>query len=71
VRGELPGRGAEPALHLTGREAGEAATKAGVGRLVLTHLVSAWCSEANVVDSATAAFAGPTEVARVGARYEI
>jgi ribonuclease BN (tRNA processing enzyme) len=60
-----------PDLHLTGREAGEAATKAGVGRLVLTHLVAAWCSEANVVDSASAAFAGSVEVARIGARYEI
>ena len=35
-----------PDLHLTGREAGEAATKAGVGRLLLTHLVAAWGSEA-------------------------
>lgn len=60
-----------PDLHLTGREAGEAATKAGVGRLVLTHLVPAWCSEANVIDSASAAFSGPIEVARVGARYEV
>jgi ribonuclease BN (tRNA processing enzyme) len=60
-----------PGLHLTGREAGEAATKAGVGRLVLTHLVPAWCSEANVIESAVAAFAGPVEVARVGARYEV
>ena len=31
-----------PNLHLTGREAGEIASKAGVGRLVLTHLVTAW-----------------------------
>lgn len=60
-----------PDLHLTGREAGEAATKAAVSRLVLTHLVAAWCSEANVVDSAVAAFAGPIEVARVGSRYEV
>lgn len=60
-----------PDLHLTGREAGEAATKAGVGRLVLTHLVAAWCSEANVVDSASAAFAGPLEVTRTGAWYEV
>ncbi|MBX6750953.1 MAG: MBL fold metallo-hydrolase [Micromonosporaceae bacterium] len=60
-----------PDLHLTGREAGEAATKAGVGRLVLTHLVAAWCSEANVVDSASAAFTGPLEVTRTGARYEV
>ena len=60
-----------PDLLLTGREAGEAATKAGVGRLVLTHLVAAWCSEANVVESAVASFAGPVEVARTGARYEV
>jgi ribonuclease BN (tRNA processing enzyme) len=60
-----------PDLHLTGREAGEAATKAGVGRLVLTHLVAAWCSETNVVESASAAFTGPLEVARTGARYEV
>jgi ribonuclease BN (tRNA processing enzyme) len=60
-----------PDLHLTGREAGEAATKAGVGRLVLTHLVAAWCSESNVVESASAAFTGPLEVARTGARYEL
>jgi len=60
-----------PDLHLTGREAGEAATKAGVGRLVLTHLVAAWCSESNVIESASAAFTGPLEVARTGARYEL
>ena len=35
-----------PGLHMTGRDAGEAATKAGVGRLLLTHLVPAWGSEA-------------------------
>ncbi len=60
-----------PDLHLTGRDAGEAATKAGVARLVLTHLVAAWCSEANVVESATAAFAGPIEIARTGNRYDV
>jgi ribonuclease BN (tRNA processing enzyme) len=60
-----------PDLHLTGRDAGEAATKAGAARLVLTHLVAAWCSEANTVESASAAFAGPVEVARPGARYEV
>ncbi len=60
-----------PGLHLTGREAGETATKAGVTRLVLTHLVPAWCPEDNVVESATAAFAGPIEIARSGARYDV
>jgi ribonuclease BN (tRNA processing enzyme) len=60
-----------PDLHLTGREAGEAATKAGAASLVLTHLVAAWCDQDNVVESATAAFAGPVELARPGARYEV
>ena len=60
-----------PDIHLTGRDAGEAAAKAGVAKLVLTHLVQAWSSEANVYQSASAAFSGPVEVTRAGARYEI
>ena len=60
-----------PDLHLTGREAGEAATKADVGRLLLTHLVSAWGSEASTVEAACAAFAGPVEVVRPGSRYDL
>ena len=60
-----------PDLHLTGREAGETATKAGVGRLVLTHLVAAWGSEARIVRRGGAAYPGPIEIARPGARYEI
>jgi ribonuclease BN (tRNA processing enzyme) len=60
-----------PDLHLTGGEAGEAATKAGVGRLVLTHLVAAWGSEAKVYEGAASAFSGPVEIARAGARYEV
>jgi ribonuclease BN (tRNA processing enzyme) len=60
-----------PDLHLTGREAGEIATKSEVGRLILTHLVSAWGSEALTYEAAASAFAGPVEIARPGARYEI
>ena len=60
-----------PDLHLTGGEAGEAATKADVRRLLLTHLVSAWGSEASTVESAAAAYAGPVEIVRPGARYDI
>ena len=60
-----------PDLHLTGREAGEVASKAGVGRLVLTHLVPTWVSEASTVEAASAAFAGPVEVVRPGARYDL
>lgn len=57
-------------LHLTGREAGEAATKAGAGKLLLTHLVSAWGSEATTFEAASAAYAGPVEIVRPGARYQ-
>jgi ribonuclease BN (tRNA processing enzyme) len=60
-----------PDLHLTGGEAGEQAAKAGVGRLLLTHLVTAWGSEVSTIDAAAAAFAGPVEVVRPGCRYEI
>lgn len=60
-----------PGLHLTGGEAGEAATKADVGRLLLTHLVPAWAGEASIVDAAVAAYAGPVEVVRPGARYDL
>jgi ribonuclease BN (tRNA processing enzyme) len=67
----LDGADNPPDLHLTGAEAGEAATKAGVGRLLLTHLVTAWGSEAKTLHAAATAFAGPVEVARAGARYEI
>jgi ribonuclease BN (tRNA processing enzyme) len=58
-------------LHLTGREAGEAATKAGVGRLLLTHLVSAWGSEAATYAAAGAAFDGPIDIVRPGSHYAL
>jgi ribonuclease BN (tRNA processing enzyme) len=60
-----------PGLHLTGGEAGEAATKADVAKLLLTHLVPAWVSEASTVECATAAYTGPVEVVRPGASYDL
>lgn len=60
-----------PDLHLTGREAGEIATKAGVRRLLLTHLVTAWGSEAETLESAVTSFQGPVEIARPGARFDV
>ncbi|HEY7273455.1 MAG TPA: MBL fold metallo-hydrolase, partial [Actinoplanes sp.] len=63
----LDGADNPPGLHMTGGEAGEAATKADVGRLLLTHLIPAWFSEASIVDAASAAYAGPVEVVRPGA----
>jgi ribonuclease BN (tRNA processing enzyme) len=67
----LDGEENPPDLHLTGGEAGEAANKADVGRLLLTHLVPAWGSEAATVEAACAAFAGPVEVVRPGSRYDL
>jgi ribonuclease BN (tRNA processing enzyme) len=67
----LDGMENPPDLHLTGGEAGEAATKADVGRLLLTHLVPAWGSEASTVEAACAAYAGPVEVVRPGSRYDL
>jgi len=60
-----------PDLHLTGREAGEFATKAGVGRLLLTHLVDAWGSEFMTSDAAASAYTGPIEIVRPGQRFAI
>jgi ribonuclease BN (tRNA processing enzyme) len=60
-----------PDLHLTGREAGQVATKAGAARLLLTHLVSAWGSEAATYEAAALAFAGPVGVVRPGDQYEV
>jgi ribonuclease BN (tRNA processing enzyme) len=67
----LDGMDNPPDLHLTGGEAGEAATKAGVGQLLLTHLVPAWGSEADTFEAASAAFSGPVEIVRPGSRYDI
>jgi ribonuclease BN (tRNA processing enzyme) len=67
----LDGMDNPPDLHLTGREAGEHAAKAGVGRLLLTHLVPAWGSELSTLEAASSAFTGPVEVVRPGCRYEI
>jgi ribonuclease BN (tRNA processing enzyme) len=67
----LDGEDNPPDLHLTGGEAGEAATKAGVGRLLLTHLVNAWGDAESTYAAASASFVGPVNVVRPGDRYEI
>jgi ribonuclease BN (tRNA processing enzyme) len=67
----LEGMPNPPGLHMTGREAGEAAAKAGVARLLLTHLVTAWGSEAQTLAEASGAYAGPLEIVRPGARYQL
>jgi ribonuclease BN (tRNA processing enzyme) len=61
--------GLPKALHLTGREAGEHAAAAGVGRLLLTH-VPAWIDPLEQLAAAREAFPA-AELVRPGAGYEI
>jgi ribonuclease BN (tRNA processing enzyme) len=59
-----------PGVHLTGRTAGEQATRAGARRLLLTHLVP-WADPASVLSEARSSYAGELELARSGATYEV
>ncbi|SEN60522.1 MBL fold metallo-hydrolase [Actinacidiphila rubida] len=59
-----------PDLHLNGREAGQAATRAGAGRLVLTH-IPPWTNPSVSLRDAQGAYDGPVELAKAGAVYEI
>ncbi|MGH3872670.1 MAG: MBL fold metallo-hydrolase [Pseudonocardiaceae bacterium] len=59
-----------PGIHLSGREAGQAAAAAGVSRLLITH-VPPWTDAEQVLSEAKAAFDGPTELVRPGNHYEI
>lgn len=52
-------------LHLTGPEAATIATRAGVERLVLTH-VPPWYDREKILAEAAPHFAGPLDVARPG-----
>ena len=56
-----------PDLHLTGADCGVAATRGGVGRLVVTH-VPAWYDTAVAMAEAKAHFAGQIDLAFVGRR---
>jgi ribonuclease BN (tRNA processing enzyme) len=61
--------GLPPDLHLTGRQAGETAAAAGVGRLLITH-VPAWVDAGAQLAAARAVF-GAAELARPAAVHSI
>jgi ribonuclease BN (tRNA processing enzyme) len=65
-----PGPANPPDLHLTGREAGEHAAKAGVGRLLVTH-IPPWTDAARAESDAATAFGGATTRVAAGEVYEI
>lgn len=57
-------------LHLTGRDAAETATQAGVPTLVLTH-IPPWHDKQAAFDEARASYDGRLALARTGATYDI
>lgn len=66
----LEGRTNPEGLHLTGKEAGEAATEAGVDRLIITH-VPPWGDPDQAFAEAKDAYAGPVELAAPGLVVEV
>lgn len=64
------GRDTVRGIHMTGKRAGELAGRAQVGHLVLTHL-QPWTDPDEVTTEARLGYAGPIDVARAGAVYEL
>jgi len=59
-----------PHLHLTGADAGAAAVKAGAKRLVVTH-IPPWHDAEEILAEAESTYAGPVELAKQGAVFEL
>lgn len=59
-----------PGLHLTGVDVGTTAARAGVRRLVITH-IPPWHDPQVALAEATSVHRGPTELARPGASYDV
>jgi ribonuclease BN (tRNA processing enzyme) len=57
-------------IHLTGTDVGNMAKRAGVGRLVLTH-IPAWHDRQVAHDEARAVWDGPLDLAVAGATYDV
>ncbi|GAA3528137.1 MBL fold metallo-hydrolase [Aeromicrobium panaciterrae] len=59
-----------PHLHLTGADAGTVATRAGVGRLLITH-IPAWTDRAEVESDTKSTWDGPCELVSAGSTYTL
>lgn len=57
-------------MHLSGHELGELATRAGVGRLLITH-VAPWTDADAVLAEARAAYSGDVALVVKGAKYDV
>ncbi|PXY34155.1 MBL fold metallo-hydrolase [Prauserella flavalba] len=57
-------------VHLSGRQAGELAARAGAGRLLLTH-IAPWSDRDAILAEARAAFSGPADLVEQGASYDV
>ncbi|MDQ6688803.1 MAG: MBL fold metallo-hydrolase, partial [Actinomycetota bacterium] len=66
----LEGEDNPPDLHLTGAEAGTAATEAVAHSLLLTH-IPPWHDPAVVFTEARATYAGPLALAVAGETYDV
>ncbi len=66
----LEGPGLPPDLHLTARQAGAYANRAGAGKLVLTH-IQPWTSPDAAREEAAGAFGGLLDVAVAGQRIAL
>ncbi|MGV9714080.1 cyclic nucleotide-degrading phosphodiesterase [Gordonia sp. NPDC003424] len=59
-----------PNLHLSGHEAGQIATKAGVRALALTH-VAPWSDADAILAEARSTFSGPVDLVRQGQVFDL
>ena len=59
-----------PKLHLSGTEAGRAATQAGVSELLLTH-IPPWTSREDVISEAKAEFDGPVHAVVCNEAFDV
>lgn len=57
-------------VHMSGIELGELAARAGVGRLLVTH-VAPWIDASEVLAEARSRFDGPVELVHKGGKYDI